>query len=171
MIRRPPRSTLFPYTTLFRSRRTEKSRGRAFEPARHIFSRFRCAIGKVGGGEFHFGESLRQLRVGLVRGGNFARQIASWRAAQAKRKNQLAGHAVEQERLANLGGDGDDVHPFSLAGDGSESGRRGDVLIPDVVTDFLEVPKAFAGARVQRDEAVGKKIVAAMPDADEVLLG
>src|SRR2546425_2630428 len=27
MIRRPPRSTLFPYTTLFRSRRTEASPG------------------------------------------------------------------------------------------------------------------------------------------------
>src|SRR5947207_7918946 len=32
MIRRPPRSTLFPYTTLFRSR--EESRGRGFALAR-----------------------------------------------------------------------------------------------------------------------------------------
>src|SRR5256885_12472634 len=31
MIRRPPRSTLFPYTTLFRSR--ESSRRRRFDPA------------------------------------------------------------------------------------------------------------------------------------------
>src|SRR5438876_7073352 len=29
MIRRPPRSTLFPYTTLFRSRRTSRSRTEA----------------------------------------------------------------------------------------------------------------------------------------------
>src|SRR2546425_3460371 len=29
MIRRPPRSTLFPYTTLFRSRREDRSAGRA----------------------------------------------------------------------------------------------------------------------------------------------
>src|SRR2546426_8191651 len=29
MIRRPPRSTLFPYTTLFRSRRRQPPRGRA----------------------------------------------------------------------------------------------------------------------------------------------
>src|SRR3712207_6972181 len=28
MIRRPPRSTLFPYTTLFRSRRASRGRGR-----------------------------------------------------------------------------------------------------------------------------------------------
>src|SRR2546430_8046898 len=33
MIRRPPRSTLFPYTTLFRSRR-ERRRGTPADPAR-----------------------------------------------------------------------------------------------------------------------------------------
>src|SRR5258708_14504690 len=34
MIRRPPRSTLFPYTTLFRSRRPEEGSKRA--PVRHV---------------------------------------------------------------------------------------------------------------------------------------
>src|SRR5262245_65281850 len=35
MLRRPPRSTLFPYTTLFRSRRTERARpGRAADDRR-----------------------------------------------------------------------------------------------------------------------------------------
>src|SRR5258708_31440214 len=33
MIRRPPRSTLFPYTTLFRSNSAEKSAGFAVSPA------------------------------------------------------------------------------------------------------------------------------------------
>src|SRR3712207_7079709 len=32
MIRRPPRSTLFPYTTLFRSQRRERELASAFEP-------------------------------------------------------------------------------------------------------------------------------------------
>src|SRR3712207_6998192 len=32
MIRRPPRSTLFPYTTLFRSPRVERAHGRDAEP-------------------------------------------------------------------------------------------------------------------------------------------
>src|SRR2546422_7299531 len=32
MIRRPPRSTLFPYTTLFRSRRPEREGGELREP-------------------------------------------------------------------------------------------------------------------------------------------
>src|SRR5690625_6334342 len=39
MIRRPPRSTLFPYTTLFRSRRSRRARGRrrrgGTRPTRH----------------------------------------------------------------------------------------------------------------------------------------
>src|SRR3712207_7046068 len=35
MIRRPPRSTLFPYTTLFRSRRLLEDRGRAGEGVDH----------------------------------------------------------------------------------------------------------------------------------------
>src|SRR3712207_7924964 len=33
MIRRPPRSTLFPYTTLFRSRRARRRADRAVQPA------------------------------------------------------------------------------------------------------------------------------------------
>src|SRR2546430_6077903 len=35
MIRRPPRSTLFPYTTLFRSRR-RSSQGPELRPLRHV---------------------------------------------------------------------------------------------------------------------------------------
>src|SRR5256885_13108197 len=35
MIRRPPRSTLFPYTTLFRSRRQHARRGEPLVPQRH----------------------------------------------------------------------------------------------------------------------------------------
>src|SRR3712207_6925272 len=40
MIRRPPRSTLFPYTTLFRSRvaEVERRRERPFEPRRERFA-------------------------------------------------------------------------------------------------------------------------------------
>src|SRR5258708_8533636 len=50
MIRRPPRSTLFPYTTLFRSgrsgqrqqsRSTGKRRRQAFRPARHLVNKDR----------------------------------------------------------------------------------------------------------------------------------
>src|SRR2546430_4786679 len=44
MIRRPPRSTLFPYTTLFRSRRGERDRGSQRRPAERLHRRGRtCA--------------------------------------------------------------------------------------------------------------------------------
>src|SRR2546426_12349997 len=36
MIRRPPRSTLFPYTTLFRSPQPERRRRRLLVPLRHL---------------------------------------------------------------------------------------------------------------------------------------
>src|SRR5258707_2209139 len=41
MIRRPPRSTLFPYTTLFRSARISEGRLlRFFDPVAHAFGQF-----------------------------------------------------------------------------------------------------------------------------------
>src|SRR2546430_10133530 len=54
MIRRPPRSTLFPYTTLFRSRRVRADRtarlaGRLLERARAAL-RPRAAAGALAGG-------------------------------------------------------------------------------------------------------------------------
>src|SRR3989449_2599735 len=56
MIRRPPRSTLFPYTTLFRSRRASMGDGIAEE---WVVLRDRAVIGKV-----RPGESVRVLAWG-----------------------------------------------------------------------------------------------------------
>src|SRR5688572_32396576 len=55
MIRRPPRSTLFPYTTLFRSRRSQKSTqpvppGQAVEGSRSSFERGAIPFRQVGRG-------------------------------------------------------------------------------------------------------------------------
>src|SRR2546429_5502277 len=49
MIRRPPRSTLFPYTTLFRSCRAERDQGR--------HGQARCALFSRGGGGGRRGRS------------------------------------------------------------------------------------------------------------------
>src|SRR5256886_10693559 len=43
MIRRPPRSTLFPYTTLFRSRRTVSPRSPSSSPRSSTRSRAACS--------------------------------------------------------------------------------------------------------------------------------
>src|SRR5258707_3730168 len=59
MIRRPPRSTLFPYTTLFRSQ------------------------GARGGGGFRGGQSGQgRLRAGEVRGAQLLRRQRPWRSGQ-----------------------------------------------------------------------------------------
>src|SRR2546421_1034913 len=44
MIRRPPRSTLFPYTTLFRSGRAAVTRGRALESHLHVVDAVHVAL-------------------------------------------------------------------------------------------------------------------------------
>src|SRR5256885_12152871 len=52
MIRRPPRSTLFPYTTLFRSLRRRRGAAAEHERAKHL----QVAVGDAG-----FGRRVRQL--------------------------------------------------------------------------------------------------------------
>src|SRR5256885_6786958 len=60
MIRRPPRSTLFPYTTLFRSR--------AITPARHDRMPYRVFLAQLG-------ERLRSTYEGRASGYESARQF------------------------------------------------------------------------------------------------
>src|SRR5436309_8607137 len=50
MIRRPPRSTLFPYTTLFRSDRGEGRRRGRGRHHRHQYDRLAAGRGIAGGG-------------------------------------------------------------------------------------------------------------------------
>src|SRR2546425_6835630 len=52
MIRRPPRSTLFPYTTLFRSALLDqRAADRSARAARHALPMCALAFGRCGGGE------------------------------------------------------------------------------------------------------------------------
>src|SRR2546425_6068393 len=55
MIRRPPRSTLFPYTTLFRSRQRVHDRAAAPRPAREV-GPLECRGGSRGRSEEHTSE-------------------------------------------------------------------------------------------------------------------
>src|SRR2546429_7123674 len=48
MIRRPPRSTLFPYTTLFRSRRGSRTGNRLASPADHAIDQPQNTSGRSG---------------------------------------------------------------------------------------------------------------------------
>src|SRR5256885_9979025 len=60
MIRRPPRSTLFPYTTLFRSgRRVAQAGGNSRDGTDHL--RFRPPAGAVGGEFSHLDRKSTRL--------------------------------------------------------------------------------------------------------------
>src|SRR2546427_5737381 len=62
MIRRPPRSTLFPYTTLFRSpRRVEPRRRRRREEAHEVVGEVELLLGDLG-----VGDGIDALRDGLA---------------------------------------------------------------------------------------------------------
>src|SRR3712207_8548714 len=75
MIRRPPRSTRFPYTTLFRSRRPAVPRRRAGE-------------GDGGGGP-----AARLFRSGQYRGGTPKRRVRARRPEDRKSTRLNSSHA------------------------------------------------------------------------------
>src|SRR5687768_17919043 len=89
MIRRPPRSTLFPYTTLFRSRRVDRTPGRP-HGLQHLLARARGE--RRAGGELPGGEQ----RLG-------ARAAARWRGSAGgarRRTTRSEEHTSElQSRL------------------------------------------------------------------------
>ena len=54
----------------------------------------------------------------------------------------------------------DRVYFSTSAFDRDQSGRRGEVAIPNIVVDTLEMPDALSCLCIQRDQAVGEQIVA-----------
>src|SRR2546430_11369378 len=83
MIRRPPRSTLFPYTTLFRSRRRQVADGRPYQPAAR-------------------GVDLRQPRAD-VGGSDVARVVAGRpERRQHQRDGRSEEHTSELQSQSNL---------------------------------------------------------------------
>src|SRR3712207_9087465 len=64
MIRRPPRSTLFPYTTLFRSRHARRDRGLLSRPSLEAVIDYRAFVD--GAMQEHLSEDLDEETAGLV---------------------------------------------------------------------------------------------------------
>src|SRR5205085_4231358 len=82
------------------ARGPKETRSDTLEAARREFRNLGITVGEIRRGEFHFGETLRQLRVRLVRRGNLPGQIAGWGAAHSKWEYGFATHAIEQQRIA-----------------------------------------------------------------------
>src|SRR2546422_7119706 len=95
MIRRPPRSTLFPYTTLFRSRRASKARVGAEGAGRGI-EEVLAGHGQRQGGDFLFGEMAAQL--GEHRVGNATRPVGVARHRYGERERGALPRGEERAR-------------------------------------------------------------------------
>ncbi len=84
------------------------------------------------------------------------------------RKQRFAGAPVEDVDIAGLGDLRDRVDTATLAHHGDQAGRRGEVPVPDIVADGLEVPHPITRACIERQHAVGKEVVAVTVGAVEV---
>ena len=82
------------------------------------------------------------------------------RATLLDRKERRTRLAIQHEHVTVLGDLRHRRHAAATARDGDEIRRRREIPVPDVVLDALEMPHALAGARVEREHAVGKEVVA-----------
>ena len=103
-------------------------------------------------------QPVRRERLG--RGGLLARHVGLRHRPFLDRPHRLAGHTIEHIEEALLGGDRDRLDRPAIDVDVGEDRRRGDVEIPDRMVDELEMPLAHAGLEIDRDQALGIKIVA-----------
>src|SRR5258708_22096715 len=87
MIRRPPRSTLFPYTTLFRSRKYPSARAKALVPAFRVVGQDLTSRGmqRYQPGLSELGSSNREDRKSTRL--NSSHQIISYAVFCLKKKN------------------------------------------------------------------------------------
>ena len=68
--------------------------------------------------------------------------------------------AIEKKQRSLLGEFGDAGNDFAADFNVEQSGRRGNIVIPQIVMHELLIPHEFAGRRVERDKAVVVKAVA-----------
>src|SRR3712207_8291618 len=86
MIRRPPRSTLFPYTTLFRSARVEQPHPALVDPRR--VGHAQAADGHLAAGDVHE-HAAGRLEIGRAHGLNSSHANISYAVFCLKKKNEI----------------------------------------------------------------------------------
>src|SRR2546425_11619972 len=133
MIRRPPRSTLFPYTTLFRSHGSLTTRLRLFHQSSHLgdeymahtnarridltFQAVELLVARettrwrvYGGGDYIFAHSPTDLKPGVLHGGLEFRQPGSLlrlgRGAAGRFVAGLGGESIQDRGWEGGGGGG-----------------------------------------------------------------
>src|SRR4051812_11535655 len=135
-----------------------------FEPSKvcagnsllHELSRVIASIRDIVSRKELFGEWLWQFGGGLVGCRPFPGQFGGGRATEPEREDRFAAHAIQQQRVAELGDLRDGVDPFAVASDGNKIRGSWNIEIPNIMADFLEMPQAAPGAGIQREHAVGE---------------
>src|SRR3989449_809247 len=99
MIRRPPRSTLFPYTTLFRSREYEAMvrRDAAADPA-HVEALLRL-VGRRPDADLVFADAGRRAARRAVKRMSWVSRLFGHRAARRAARTVLGAELIREQRL------------------------------------------------------------------------
>src|SRR2546427_10601626 len=117
MIRRPPRSTLFPYTTLFRSHRldgavredlVEAGYGRA-EPGRQLTGRLRHGVADVPEAHARLAGEIATVDLADAAGADEGDVDHARSSLAGRRRGGAAGGAVRKRSIENLAADGNGV--------------------------------------------------------------
>src|SRR5207249_1451880 len=127
-------------------------------------------------GDVRFKKTLARYRRGLgrdrLRGPDLVvRQATLGNRLLLHRPNRLSGGPVEDEDVALLGDLYHSVDGSASVADRDQGRLSGHVVIPHIVMHNLEVPHPLAGARVQRQHAVGEQVGALAVACPEVERG
>ena len=63
----------------------------------------------------------------------------------------------------------DHIHVAAVMFYSEQFRRYREIVVPQIVMDHLEVPQALAGARIQRQQRIGKQVVAFTVAAVEIV--
>ena len=105
------------------------------------------------------GERRRFERNRLGWPGRFALQIRGRHRSFLDGKQRLPRFAVEHEYMTGLGDLSHRINFPAVASDRHQIGRRGQVAVPEIVVHELEMPHAPAGGCLEREQAVGVKVL------------
>ena len=119
------------------------------------------------------GHVLRRDRRGKKREGlsgrsSFTGNVAFRYRAFFDTENRLTSRAIEDEEMARFGADGDGRDGDAILVEVKEQGRRGHVVVPEVVVNGLEGPHALTRFGAQSDDGIGIAIVAGTFTAEVV---
>ena len=74
-------------------------------------------------------------------------------------KHGLPGLPLQDEQVSHFRRLDQGVDPSVVVPDRDQNGRTGEIVVPEVVVDRLEMPFQFPGRRIQREDAVGVEVL------------